>query len=207
MNYRPIINANEGYPYGAKWLWSASMICPDCSKPIVVMFKADLKDESVSGYRDELRVVYPAKAYVLPAPKEAPPKVAQDFWEACLVLNDSPKASAALSRRCLQAVLNGNGYSGRDLAKQIDAFLADQKVPSYLHDSVDMIRNFGNFSAHPIDDKTTLQIIDVEPEEAQTCLDVLRSLFDFYYVQPERIRARKAELDKKLQSAGKPPSK
>ena len=36
-------------------------------------------------------------------PDYVPPAIRQDYEEACLILNDSPKASATLSRRCLQA--------------------------------------------------------------------------------------------------------
>lgn len=36
---------------------------------------------------------------------EVPKDLSEDYSEACLVIGDSPKASAALSRRCLQAVL------------------------------------------------------------------------------------------------------
>jgi len=47
----------------------------------------------------------------------------------------------------------------------------------------------------------------VEPGEAEWNLDVLESLFDFYYVQPARLQAKRAALDKKLAEAGKPPMK
>jgi hypothetical protein len=35
-------------------------------------------------------------------------------------------------------------------------------------------------------------------------LDVLESLFDFYFVQPALLAAKKAALNDKLKSAGKP---
>ena len=47
----------------------------------------------------------------------------------------------------------------------------------------------------------------VEPGEAEWTLDVLDGLFDFYYVQPAVLAARKAALNAKLASAGKPPTK
>lgn len=80
-------------------------------------------------------------------------------------------------------------------------------LPQSLHDTVDGIRNFGNFSAHPIDDKTSLQVIEVEPHEAEWCLDILDELFDHFYVKPATAKAKKAALDAKLATAGKPPSK
>jgi hypothetical protein len=72
---------------------------------------------------------------------------------------------------------------------------------------VDAIRTFGNFSAHPITDQTTLQIVAVEPNEAEWCLEILEDMFDHYYVRPAHAAARKADLDAKLAAAGKPPSK
>jgi hypothetical protein len=73
--------------------------------------------------------------------------------------------------------------------------------------TVDVIRNFGNFSAHPVTDITTLQIIDVEPEEAEWCLETVEEMFQHFYVRPEQAKARKAALDVKLAAAGKPASK
>ena len=51
---------------------------------------------------------------------------------------------------------------------------------------------------------TTGAIVDVAPGEAEWNLDVLESLFDFYFVQPAISAKRKAELNKKLKDAGKP---
>ena len=52
-----------------------------------------------------------------------------------------------------------------------------------------------------------MQVIDVEPEEAEWCLDILAMMFDHFYVQPAQAAARKAQLDAKLTAAGKPPSR
>ncbi len=95
-----------------------------------------------------------------------PPEIAQDYVEACNVLPISAKASAALARRCLQNMLHAHTYKAKDLAKEIDLLLNEtdpaKALPHRLRVTVDGIRNFGNFSAHPIDDKTTLQVIEVD---------------------------------------------
>jgi hypothetical protein len=52
-----------------------------------------------------------------------------------------------------------------------------------------------------------LQVIPVEPEEAEWCLEIVDEMFDHFYVGPDIARQKKAELDKKLAAAGKPPSK
>ena len=123
----------------------------------------------------------------------------------------SSKASAALARRCLQNMLHAHSYRARDLAKEIELLLNEthpkKALPHRLRETIDGIRNFGNFSAHPIDDKTTLQVIDVDPHEAEWCLDTIEELFEHFYVGPAMARAKKAALDAKLATAGKPPSK
>jgi len=143
-----------------------------------------------------------------PVPSEVPPLFAEDYTEACLVLPDSPKASAALSRRCLQNLL-------RDWAKVKPAKLADEiqqvidggTLPSHLVEEIDAIRNIGNFAAHPLKSEKTGEILPVEPAEAEWNLNVLEALFDFYFVQPALVKRRRAALDEKLKEAGRKPMK
>ena len=150
------------------------------------------------------RQVHPIGSNRGPVPAEVPQQIAMDYVEACQVLPLSAKASAALSRRCLQAVLNEKGYKGSDLAKQIDQLLKARVLPTHIHETVDAIRKFGNFGAHPINDITTLQIIDVDTAEAEWCLEILEALFDHFYVGPEAAKKKRAALDAKLTAAGKP---
>lgn len=141
-------------------------------------------------------------------PAEVPKNFTLDYTEACLVLSDSPKASAALSRRCLQHLLRESaGVKKADLADEIQQVIDSRQLPSHLSESLDAIRNTGNFAAHPIKSKSTGEIVDVEPGEAEWNLDVLESLFDFFFVQPALLMRKRAALDKKLSDAGKPPMK
>jgi len=137
------------------------------------------------------------------APSEVPPSIREDFIEAAAVVPISEKASAALSRRCLQNLLTDQGYTKRDLSDQIDDALRD--LPKRIGENIDIIRNIGNFAAHPMKHQTTGLIVDVEPEEADWNLDVLEELFEYYYVQPKRSEERRKKLDEKLKSIGKPP--
>lgn len=152
--------------------------------------------------------VWPKGVSRAPLPVEVPAAIAEDYREACLVLADSPKASAALSRRCLQNLLRqAAGVKHSDLSNEIQQVLDSNQLPSSIADSVDAVRNIGNFAAHPMKNQSTGQIVDVEPNEAEWNLDVLESLFDLYYVLPAKARAKKAALDKKLAEIGKPPAK
>jgi hypothetical protein len=150
----------------------------------------------------------PRGASRLPCPPEVPAELAEDYNEACLVFPDSEKASAALSRRCLQHLLREHArVKPGNLADEIQEVLDSGKLPSYLSDSIDGIRNVGNFAAHPMKSRQTGEILPVEPHEAEWNLDVLESLFDFYFVQPAILKAKRAALDTKLAAAGKPPMK
>jgi Domain of unknown function (DUF4145) len=187
-------------------------LCPACYKQIIEIRNVNTAVPPEGGYEPFQWVqVYPVGANRGPVPVEVPAHIALDYIEGCRVLPFSAKASAALSRRCLQTILHEHGYKARDLAKEIDLLLneADPRkaIPESLRVTVDTIRNFGNFSAHPVTDLTTLQIIDVEPEEADWCLETIEEMFRHFYVRPQQAKERKALLDAKLAAAGKPPSK
>lgn len=151
--------------------------------------------------------IYPRLASRPPAATEVPQEIAEDFNEAAQVLSISPKASAALSRRCLQGMLRQQGYIQKDLAPAIQAALDSGTLPPAHAENLDAIRNIGNFAAHPMKDKQTDAIMPVEPHEADWNLEVLEGLFDHYYVQPAKAAARRAALDAKLGAAGKPAMK
>ncbi len=122
-----------------------------------------------------------------------------------MVLADSPKASAALSRRCLQAILREKlGATKKDLYDQIEEVIGRGKLPGHIDEGLHAVRNIGNIAAHSMKSTTTGAIVDVAPGEAEWNLDVLEMLFDFCFVQPAIAAKRKAELNKKLKDAGKP---
>jgi len=184
----------------AGWV-SYVAFCPACNRPIL-----ELTDNQNERFR-----AYPTNTFRKPAPDEVPSRIKEDYEEACRVLPISAKASATLSHRCLQGLLREQGYTQKNLVDQITALLGEtdpkKYLPSVLHDTVDHIRNFGNFSAHPITDQTTLQVISVDPGEAEWCLDILEEMFDHYYVKPTQAAARRVALNATLAAEGKPPSK
>ena len=63
--------------------------------------------------------------------------------------------------------------------------------PSYIVESLDAVRNKGNFAAHPIKSKSTGEIVPVETGEAKWNPDVRESLSDFYFVRPKIIKQKK----------------
>lgn len=58
------------------------------------------------------------------------------------------------------------------------------QLPSDIADGLHVLREFGNFAAHPLKDAATGMIVDVEPGEAEWMLDIIERLFDLYFVGP-----------------------
>jgi hypothetical protein len=180
-------------------------LCPTCRQLIIQITRSDLSNPKLIRALD---LVYPKGISRTPISPEVPLEFAQDYKEACLVLPDSAKASAALSRRCLQHLLRAKaGVKPSNLNREIQDLIESKQLPSTLSEPVDAIRNIGNFAAHPMKSTNTGEILEVEPGEAEWLLDILEGLFDFYFVQPALLNRKKDELNKKLASAGKPPMK
>jgi hypothetical protein len=172
---------------------------PDCNRVSIAL-------SALGGAGDDDGSwVFPQYSRVAPTEvRDSDPPLARDFEEASAVHQISPKASAALSRRCLQRILHEKGKANqRDLAEQIKHVLPS--LPSPLGESVDHIRAVGNFAAHPLKATASGQILDVETGEAEWSLDVLEMLFDYYYVLPAKTQAKRLAMDQKLHSASKPP--
>ena len=184
------------------WNFDRICSCPKCCQTIFA--KAEYSEEKDEASLD---LIYPNKP-VVNLPLEIPTKHSEDYREAILIQEDSPKASAALCRRILQSILRDEfGIHRRNLVQEIEEFIILPNIPSYLADAIDAVRNVGNFAAHPAKDLSTGEILDVEPGEAEWLIEVIGSLCDFVFVQPIKLRRRKDALNSKLKDVGKPPMK
>lgn len=151
------------------------------------------------------RLIYPAGIARDPVPETVPAELRADYEEAALLLSLSAKASAALSRRCLQNTIRATtNIERRTLDQEIREVIEQNLLPTDLAEQLDAVRHIGNMAAHPTKNQETAAIIDVEPAEAEWNLDVLDSLFEYWYERPAKIAERKAALNKKLEDAGKP---
>jgi hypothetical protein len=190
--------------------WAVEKLpCPACEKFNLFLVDTAVYLDAPTPYVEEnvknRRLIRPHGTNRAPVPSQAPLQYALDYVEACLVLDDSPKASAALSRRCLQNILREEEKTkAKDLAPQIEEVLQKNKLPSHIATVIDAVRNLGNFAAHPLKSQSTGQIVEVQPGEAEWNLEVLEALFDFYFVQPAKTSERIAALNAKLGDAGKP---
>ena len=127
-----------------------------------------------------------------------PAEFTEDYGEACLILADSAKASAALSRRCLQHILREKAsVKHGTLFSEIQEVINSNTLPAHITDILDVPRKLGNVAAHPIKESNSGTIVDVEPWEAEWCLEVIEALYDHYFVMPARNAERLRRLNQK----------
>lgn len=185
---------------GGKGIATELAFCPSCGNVAITVvgrvFTAGTRGRV--GPVGNAVLVYP-RSRPRPIPSavtDADPDLADDFREAVAVLQDSPKASAALSRRCLQRTLEtkGGATEGDSLYKQIGEVAG--AFPSDVEELMQTVRKLGNIAAHP--KEAAGAILDVEDHEAEFMLEVIESLFDHYYVRPLRNRERLDAINEKL---------
>lgn len=187
--------------------------CPACKRMILQLVNGPPQYNQFRQFTNiekasKFFLVHPKGISRPPCPTEVLKEFAEDYTEACLVISDSLKASAALSRRCLQHILRETAkVKPNNLANEIQQVIDSGTLPSHLVEVIDAVRNIGNFAAHPLKSEKSGEILPVELMEAEWNLDVLEALFDFYFVQPAVVRKKRAALDKKLKEAGKKPMK
>lgn len=115
-----------------------------------------------------------------PFPDYIPAPIRQDYEEACLIVALSPKASATLSRRCLQGIIRDFWEIRRSrLVDEVNALAG--KIDASTWKAIDSVRSIGNIGAHM--EKDINSIIDVEPEEAELLLRLIEVLLDEWYIR------------------------
>lgn len=134
-----------------------------------------------------------------PFPEYVPEAMLEDYREAWSIIDLSPKSSATLARRCLQAMIhNFCGIKKRTLFHEIDALrdlAAEDKLPRGVDpDTIGAmlaLKDVGNIGAHM--SEVDGLIMDVEPGEAEKLLALIEMLFADWYVtrgkRAERIAA------------------
>lgn len=185
--------------------WAAlTRQCPACKKLIVGLMRVNTQDpyeDDPSWYGiSEETIVMPRVPERDPIPPEVPSEFTTDYEEACRILIDSPQASAALSRRCLQHILREcAGVEASSLFREIQSVVDRGAIPPYLVDALQEIRVAGNLAAHPMKSGRTAEIVKVEHVEAERSLAVIEALFDFYFVRPEREKQQRDALFRKFE--------
>jgi hypothetical protein len=145
-------------------------------------------------------------------PDFIPEGIRQDYYEACRIAELSPKASATLARRCLQGMIRD--FCGiqksrlideiKELRERVNGGTAPRGVSPESVVAIDHMREIGNIGAHM--EKDVNVIIDIDPDEAVTLLELIETLFEEWYVarnEREKRFARVASINADKQTAKK----
>ncbi len=112
-------------------------------------------------------------------PDYVPKSVRDDYEEACKIKSLSPKASATLSRRCLQGLIRDFWQVSKPtLFREIEE-IRDRIDPDTWA-AIDAVRQIGNIGAHM--EKDINVIIEVDSEEAQLLIGLIEMLIKDWYV-------------------------
>lgn len=134
-----------------------------------------------------------------PFPEYVPQAMLDDYKEAWSIIDLSPKSSATLARRCLQAMIrdfcNIRKRTLFDEINTLSVLAKDDKLPRGVDpDTIGAmlaLKDVGNIGAHM--SEVDGVILDVDPGEAQKLLALIEMLFADWYVargkRAERIAA------------------
>lgn len=132
-----------------------------------------------------------------PQPDYIPIAIRQDYEEACKILHLSPKASATLSRRCLQGMIRDfwpskvQNLKTDNLWEEIKAIQEDVDPETWK--AIKATKDLGNIGAHM--EKDVNLIIDVTSKEGEQLVKLIETLFEDWYI----ARHKRTENSRRVQ--------
>ncbi len=146
--------------------------CPNCMKitSLANYVGSEMPEKTIPIYPQSL-----AKHF----PEYVPQFIRDDYEEAYSILQLSPKASATLSRRCIQGMIRDYWkISKSTLYQEIDAL--KDKIDPLLWKTIDSVRKIGNIGAHM--EKDVNSIIDIDSDEAEKLIKLIEILIKEWYI-------------------------
>jgi len=167
--------------------------CPNCGETQIssIGYKGKIKDRQID--------IYPninCKQF----PDYIPVAIRSDYEEACAIVSLSPKASATLSRRCLQGMIRDYwNIKKPNLAGEINEL--EGKIPATQWKVIDGLRRLGNIGAHM--EKNIDLIVEIDPDEANKLIKVIERLIKDWYInrhEQEELYSDVLKIDNAKQS-------
>jgi hypothetical protein len=145
--------------------------------------------ERIGGVVEKWNLIPPSKAKTFPT--YIPQPILDDYREACLIRDLSPKASATLARRCLQGILRD--FWGVKPGRLVDEIAQiKDRVDPLAWDAIEAVRTIGNIGAHM--EKDINLIVDVDPDEADLLIQLVETLLREWYIAREERQKRMAAI-------------
>ncbi|HEY6011726.1 MAG TPA: hypothetical protein VIX18_09665 [Nitrospirota bacterium] len=124
-------------------------------------------------------------------PVAVPPHILEDYREACLLEEMSPKIAAALARRCLSGMLRD--YWIVQPGRLSDEFRQIKGAADPLTwEAIESVRNTGLIGARM--ESEGAEIHETEPGEAKLLINLIETLIQDWYVVREDRRKRLQEI-------------
>lgn len=153
-------------------------------------------------YGSDLRKLrlYPAGSGK-PFPAGVPEAMLEDYNEAWAIIDLSPKSSATLARRCLQAMIRDFcGIKERTLFHEIETLekrLGEDTLPKGVEpetvQAMKVLKDKGNIGAHMTEENG--KVVGVDPDEAENLLGLIEMLFTDWYVARHKRQERLAAIE------------
>lgn len=143
--------------------------------------------------------LHPRGADLLPPPhmmspcQPVPPRVLAEYKEIWPLRHRVPAAFIGQIRRLLEFVCEDQGATGRDLFAKLKDLTTKGTFPGYFGQITTLLRRVGNMGAHAGD--AELSVWDAELID-----DFFRSVIEYVYVAPAKIRRMEVRLNANEQS-------
>ena len=184
----------NNYPYDESCIEIVFFHCPNCNQYTILANGAGSAVKDIGTIN--IRPISQAKMF----PDYIPLAIRQDYTEACAIVYLSPKASATLSRRCLQGMIRDFwNIQESNLSKAISQL--EGLIPAQQWTVINGLRRLGNIGAHM--EKDINLIVDIDPCEAQKLIKLIEHLLEQWYInrhEQELLYSDIIEIDKTKQN-------
>ena len=189
---------------GEKYLSPFTWLCYTCGTCGGLSLVGDFFFGSAPNSDALLRArLHPRGADLLPpdhtlSPNQPiPAKVYNLYYQVWPLRHRSPAAFVGQIRRLLEFVCADKGAVGKDLFTKLQDLSQKGVFPGYFSQITDLLRKVGNLGAHAAEEELSVW-------DAELIDDFFRSIIDYVYIAPARIKRMEERLKKHQQPPGTP---
>ena len=136
-------------------------------------------------------------SHTLSPRQPVPEKVLRLYEEVWPLRYRSPAAFIGQVRRLLEYICADQGATGKDLFTKLQDLKTKGVFPGYFTPISDLLRKVGNMGAHAVENELSVW-------DAELIDEFFRSIVEYVYIAPARIRRMEMRLSKREKSNEKP---